>query len=241
MPNRRFYRQPAQGYRPVLHAAGPHVGHHRARPGMDDLRGAHRRSPSLPSNWPRAIPPTTCAPTPSGCCCWPSCVRGADVVAGGVLLPLSERGLDAAGWAVGLPLHRSLPYRPHSAGKTTALLGLLAQPYCCQPAADGLRHSGVVIILLFRLTRGVAGVYLAQAVGLFVVNQYMLIGQVYLVGPFEINRILRPAVLPLIWLYNGQHGRKNKDPATRRLRVLPRTCWCLACCLWQSRKSTLHH
>ena len=37
-----FYRQPAQGYRPVLHAAGPHVGHHRARPGMDDLRGAHR-------------------------------------------------------------------------------------------------------------------------------------------------------------------------------------------------------
>ena len=72
--------------------------------------------------------------------------------------------------------------------------------------------AGVVIILLFRLTRG--GGWrscLAQAVGLFVVSQYMLIGQVYPVGPFEIQQeCFALLALPLIWLYNGQHGRKNK-------------------------------
>lgn len=47
--------------------------------------------------------------------------------------------------------------------------------------------------------------------GLFVVSQYMLIGQVYLVGPFEIQQeCFALLALPLIWLYNGQHGRKNK-------------------------------
>ena len=42
-------------------------------------------------------------------------------------------------------------------------------------------------------------------------KQYMLIGQVYLVGPFEIQQeCFALLALPLIWLYNGQHGRKNK-------------------------------
>ena len=41
--------------------------------------------------------------------------------------------------------------------------------------------------------------------------QNMLIGQVYLVGPFEIQQeCFALLALPLIWLYNGQHGRKNK-------------------------------
>lgn len=59
----------------------------------------------------------------------------------------------------------------------------------------------------------------------------MLIGQVYPVGPFEIQQeCFALLALPLIWLYNGQHGRKNKGPATRRLRVLPRA----PAVLWQA-------
>ena len=96
--------------------------------------------------------------------------------------------------------------------KLPPLLGLLAALLLPGLLLTDYGTAGVVIILLFRLTRG--GGWrscLAQAVGLFVVSQYMLIGQVYLVGPFEIQQeCFALLALPLIWLYNGQHGRKNK-------------------------------
>ncbi len=46
--------------------------------------------------------------------------------------------------------------------------------------------------------------------GLFVVSQYMLIGQVYLVGPESSRSASLCWHCRFIWLYNGQHGRKNK-------------------------------
>ena len=104
---------------------------------------------------------------------------------------------------------RTAPTLPE---KLPPLLGLLAALLLPGLLLTDYGTAGVVIILLFRLTRG--GGWrscLAQAVGLFVVSQYMLIGQVYLVGPFEIQQeCFALLALPLIWLYNGQHGRKNK-------------------------------
>ena len=104
---------------------------------------------------------------------------------------------------------RTAPTLPE---KLPPLLGLLAALLLPGLLLTDYGTAGVVIILLFRLTRG--GGWrscLAQAVGLFVVSQYMLIGQVYLVGPFEIQQeCFALLALPFIWLYNGQHGRKNK-------------------------------
>lgn len=94
---------------------------------------------------------------------------------------------------------------PPLLGLLTALLlpGLLLTDY---------GTAGVVMILLFWLTRrGGWRCCAAQAAGLFVICQYMLIGQVYLVGPFEIQQeCFALLALPLLWLYNGQHGRKSK-------------------------------
>ena len=97
--------------------------------------------------------------------------------------------------------------------KLPPLLGLLAALLLPGLLLTDYGTAGVIIILLFWLTRsgGWRGC-LAQAVGLFVVSQYMLIGQAYLIGPFEIQQeCFALLALPLIWLYNGQHGRKNKS------------------------------
>ena len=142
-----------------------------------------------------------------------------------LLLPAIEQSADfgVPGWlpaAAGLLLAglwachcadrcRTAPTLPE---KLPPLLGLLAALLLPGLLLTDYGTAGVVIILLFRLTRG--GGWrscLAQAVGLFVVSQYMLIGQVYLVGPFEIQQeCFALLALPFIWLYNGQHGRKNK-------------------------------
>lgn len=92
------------------------------------------------------------------------------------------------------------------------LLGLLAALLLPGLLLTDYGTAGVLMILLLWLTRqGGWGCRLAQLAGMFVLCQYMLIGQVYLVGPLEIQQeCFALLALPLLWLYNGQHGRKNK-------------------------------
>lgn len=134
---------------------------------------------------------------------------------------------------------RTAPTLPE---KLPPLLGLLAALLLPGLLLTDYGTAGVVIILLFRLTRG--GGWrscLAQAVGLFVVSQYMLIGQVYLVGPFEIQQECSPCWhCRLSGSTTASMAAKTRPCNTPPTRSTPRTCWCLACCLWQSRgKSTL--
>ena len=124
-----------------------------------------------------------------------------------LLAVVSEVPFDmVAGGTYFYPWHQNVAWTlPPLLGLLTALLlpGLLLTDY---------GTAGVVMILLFWLTRrGGWRCCAAQAAGLFVICQYMLIGQVYLVGPFEIQQeCFALLALPLLWLYNGQHGRKSK-------------------------------
>ncbi len=149
-----FYRQPAQGYRPVLHAAGPHVGHHRARREWMTCVGRiafpHLCLRAGPGLYPHPRPARL---RPKRLLLLAVVSSTFDMVAGGTLLPGTRTWPGRCWRAVGLPLRRSLPYRTHSAGKTAAPVGsaggLTATLTCRRITA-----RRVVIILLFRLTRG---------------------------------------------------------------------------------------
>ena len=95
--------------------------------------------------------------------------------------------------------------------KLPPLLGLLAALLLPDLLLTDYGTAGVLIILLFWLTQsGGWRNCLAQAAGLFVVSQYMLIEQAYRVGPFEIQQeCFALLALPLLWFYNGRHGSKN--------------------------------
>lgn len=71
---------------------------------------------------------------------------------------------------------------------------------------------GAFIVLMFAVLRKPDWRFrLAQAVILFLVCQFGIQGYVYLVGPFEITReSFSLLALPLLWLYNGQLGKKSK-------------------------------
>lgn len=96
--------------------------------------------------------------------------------------------------------------------KLQPLLGLLAALLLPGLLLTDYGTAGVLIVLLFWLTRqGGWRCCVLQVVGLFIISQYMLIGQVYLFGSWEIQQeCFSMLALPLLWLYNGQHGCKSR-------------------------------
>ncbi len=72
--------------------------------------------------------------------------------------------------------------------------------------------EGVLLILLFWFTRkGGAVNYLIQVVVMFVMWQFVFCGRTLLIGSFVFQtQCFALCALPLIWLYNGKHGTRNK-------------------------------
>lgn len=73
-------------------------------------------------------------------------------------------------------------------------------------------EAGALIVLMFAVLRKPDWRFrIGQAVMLFLICQFGIQGYVYLIGPFEITReCFSLLALPLIWMYNGQLGKKSK-------------------------------
>lgn len=134
-----------------------------------------------------------------------------DTVAGGVLVyPFHQNvlftlllGLCACTCADRCRAARGLRRLPPLLGA----LGLAALATLCMTDYGG---AGVLLVLLFYLTAGRPWGRWAQAAGLFYLSQFVLIGQYYTVCGLEIQQeCFSLLALPLLWLYNGQRGRKS--------------------------------
>lgn len=72
--------------------------------------------------------------------------------------------------------------------------------------------NGIFFILLFWLTRkGGPVCYVVQAIAMFLLSQFLFGGRTLPIGSFELQtQCFDLLALPLIWLYNGKHGSRNK-------------------------------
>ena len=70
---------------------------------------------------------------------------------------------------------------------------------------------GVMMILLFGLSRRVPAGKLFQLAGMILINVFLMEGQILLWGPLAIPlQAFAVLALPLIWLYNGEKGPRNR-------------------------------
>ena len=70
---------------------------------------------------------------------------------------------------------------------------------------------GVMMILLFGLSRRMPMEKLFHLVGMVLINVVLMEGQMLLLGPWELPvQSFAVLALPLIWLYNGEKGPRNK-------------------------------
>ena len=101
------------------------------------------------------------------------------------------------------------PTRPK---KLLYLLGVLAAVLLPALLMTDYGMGGVLMILLFWLTRkGDAVCRLVQVVGMFILCWFVIGGRVLYIGSFAFQaQCFALLVLPLIWLYNGKHGTRNK-------------------------------
>lgn len=100
-----------------------------------------------------------------------------------------------------------------AAGKRLLLLlGLAASLVLPRVLMTDYANDGVILILLFWLTRK-GGVVngLIQAAVMFVMWQFIFKGRTMMIGTFEFQtQCFALLSLPLIWLYNGKKGSRNK-------------------------------
>ena len=101
---------------------------------------------------------------------------------------------------------------PALSKKFLYLLGLLAALILPRLLMTDYGSDGILFILLFWLTRkGGPANYLIQAVGMFAICQFLFGGRTLLIGSFALQtQCFALFALPLIWLYNGKHGSRNK-------------------------------
>lgn len=92
------------------------------------------------------------------------------------------------------------------------LLGLVGTVLLPRLLMTDYGAEGVLLILLFWFTRkGGAVNYLIQVVVMFVMWQFVFCGRTLLIGSFVFQtQCFALCALPLIWLYNGKHGTRNK-------------------------------
>ena len=106
----------------------------------------------------------------------------------------------------------NLVKEPAPSKKLLYLLGLAAALLLPGLLMTDYGSNGIWFILLFWLTRkGGPLCAVLQTVGLFLVSQYLFGGRTFLIGTFAMQtQCLCLLALPLIWLYNGKHGSRNK-------------------------------
>lgn len=134
---------------------------------------------------------------------------------------------------------RTAPTLPE---KLPPLLGLLAALLLPGLLLTDYGTAGVVIILLFRLTRGAAGAAASPrqwdcSWSASTCSSARCIWS----APLRSSRSASPCWhCRLSGSITASTAAKTRPCNTPPTRSTPRTCWCLACCLWQSRgKSTL--
>lgn len=92
------------------------------------------------------------------------------------------------------------------------LLGLLAALLLPRLLMTDYGTDGIWLILIFWLTRKgglVNGII--QVVFMIVMWQFLIGGRTLMIGSFEFHtQCFAVFSLPLIWLYNGKHGKRNK-------------------------------
>ena len=92
------------------------------------------------------------------------------------------------------------------------LLGVVAAWLLPQFLLTDYNTDGVILMLLFWITRK-GGVFngAIQAVVMFVMWQFIFKGRTMMIGTFEFQtQCFALLALPLIWLYNGKKGTRNK-------------------------------
>lgn len=96
--------------------------------------------------------------------------------------------------------------------KCLYLLGLLAALIVPGLLMTDYGMNGIWLILLFWITRkGDAGCCVIQVIGTFLISQFLFGGRTILIGSFALQtQCFSMLALPLIWLYNGKHGVRNK-------------------------------
>ena len=96
--------------------------------------------------------------------------------------------------------------------KPLYLIGLAAALLLPRLLMTDYAADGVVLILLFWFTRkGGAANYVIQVVVMFVMWQFFIGGRTMMIGSFAFQtQCFALCSLPLIWLYNGQKGSRNK-------------------------------
>ena len=101
---------------------------------------------------------------------------------------------------------------PAVSRKLLYLLGLLASVGLPYVLMTDYGTGGVLMILLFWATRkGGAINYVVQVVGMFVLCQFVIGGRIIMIGDFQFQaQNFALLTLPLVWLYNGKHGTRNK-------------------------------
>lgn len=96
--------------------------------------------------------------------------------------------------------------------KILHLLGLLAALILPRLLMTDYGGNGIFLILLFWLTRKGSPLCCSiQAIGMFLICQFLFGGRTIPIGSFELQtQCFALFTLPLIWLYNGKHGSRNK-------------------------------
>ena len=137
-----------------------------------------------------------------------------DMLAGGVFFSIWHQNVV---WTLLLGLAACycadhLLKEPAIPKKLLYLLGLLASVALPYVLMTDYGAGGVLMILLFWATsRGGAVSYVAQIVGMFLLCQFVIGGRIIMIGDFQFQaQNFALLTLPLIWLYNGKHGTRNK-------------------------------
>lgn len=91
-------------------------------------------------------------------------------------------------------------------------LGLLGALILPRLLLTDYGSDGILFILLFWLTRkGGTARYAIQVIIMFLICQFLFGGRTILIGSFALQtQCFALLALPLIWLYNGRHGSRNK-------------------------------